>query len=317
MSSTKHRRYKFFFFLIPFILVACRQEQHIPQSELPSPPSSHAEASNLRGTIVFQSNRDGDWEIYAMNADGSQFVQLTQNVAVDKLPVWSPDGREIAFTSNRDGNFEVYVMQADGSQPCNITHHPALDEAPAWSPDGKQIVFHSDRHGKLDIYAMQKNGDRVRQITKAPGRNALPAWSPQGDWFAYTSNRELGWHIYLRQFDDAQTERRITTGCRPAWSPDGQALAHVSDRGNRNDDLRFVMLDGENARFLTTDPQTSESEPAWSPDGRYIVYAKSRKGPLNRSNIYVVSRDGTQQYQLTDTTARDQSPDWTRRELYK
>jgi Tol biopolymer transport system component len=76
-------------------------------------------------------------------------------------------------------------------------------------------------------------------------------------------------------------------------------------------------LDGEKARFLTTDPQTSESEPAWSPDGGYIVYAKSRKGPLNRSNIYVVSRDGTQQYQLTDTDARDQSPDWTGREPYK
>jgi Tol biopolymer transport system component len=216
MSSTKHRRYKIFFFLIPFIVLACRQDSNVPQSELPSPPSSHAAVGTLRGSIVFQSNRDGDWEIYAMNADGSRLVQLTQNTAVDKLPAWSPDGREIAFTSNREGNFEVYVMQADGSQPRNITHHPALDEAPAWSPDGKQIAFHSDRHGKMDIFIMQKNGSYVQQITNAPGRNVLPAWSPQGNWLAYTSNREGEWNVYFRQCTDAQTERRVAAGCRPA-----------------------------------------------------------------------------------------------------
>jgi Tol biopolymer transport system component len=70
-------------------------------------------ASNSK--IAFQRNRDGNFEIFTMSADGSAITRLTNNAALDLEPAWSPDGQRIAFRSDRDGNFEIYVMNADGS----------------------------------------------------------------------------------------------------------------------------------------------------------------------------------------------------------
>ncbi|UCC48931.1 MAG: PD40 domain-containing protein, partial [Gemmatimonadota bacterium] len=82
--------------------------------------------------------RDGNYEIYVMNADGSNPVRLTDNPAGDYEPAWSPDGTRIAFMSYRDGNYEIYVMEADGSNPARLTDNPAGDNHPAWSPGSQQ-----------------------------------------------------------------------------------------------------------------------------------------------------------------------------------
>ena len=104
--------------------------------------------------IAFESDRDGNNEIYVMAADGSQPTNLTRNDARDGSPAWSPDGTQIAFYSDRDGNGEIYVMAADGSQPTRLTRNDALDGSPAWSPDGTQIAFASKRDGNWEIYVM-------------------------------------------------------------------------------------------------------------------------------------------------------------------
>ncbi len=86
-----------------------------------------------RGKIAFRSFRDGNLEIYVMNADGSGQPNLTNSPAFDFAPAWSPDGSRIGFWSDRDGNREVYVMNADGSNPTRLTNNPASDWQPAWS----------------------------------------------------------------------------------------------------------------------------------------------------------------------------------------
>jgi len=85
------------------------------------------------GRIAFDSDRDGDWEVYAMNPAGANLVALTQNQGgYESQPAWSPDGGKIAFESNRTGNFEIYVMDADGANPTNLTQNEAEDWNPAW-----------------------------------------------------------------------------------------------------------------------------------------------------------------------------------------
>ena len=86
------------------------------------------------GRIAFGSHRDGNGEIYVMNADGSGQTRLTDNPAFDVGPAWSPDGTRIAFTSGDILSPEVYVMNADGSGQTRLTDNPAFDGGPAWSP---------------------------------------------------------------------------------------------------------------------------------------------------------------------------------------
>src|SRR5262245_35575198 len=78
----------------------------------------------------------------------------TKGVGTNYLPVFSPDGKQIAFMSGRDGNPEIYVMNVDGTNVRRLTNHPAGDSSPTWSPSGSQIAFTSDRSGKPQIYLM-------------------------------------------------------------------------------------------------------------------------------------------------------------------
>jgi Tol biopolymer transport system component len=85
--------------------------------------------------MAFTSSRDGNQEIYVMNADGSGQTNLTNHPALDMDPSWSPDGTRIAFSSTRDdGNGEIYVMNADGSGQTRLTNNPAPDWYPSWGP---------------------------------------------------------------------------------------------------------------------------------------------------------------------------------------
>ena len=86
--------------------------------------------------IAFTSEREGNAEIYIMNADGSNPQRLTNDPAYDAWPVWSPDGSHIAFTSTRNGEADIYVMDADGSNLRRLTYDDAIDIWPDWSPDG-------------------------------------------------------------------------------------------------------------------------------------------------------------------------------------
>jgi Tol biopolymer transport system component len=84
--------------------------------------------------IAFSTDRDENFEIYSMRANGSDQTRLTFHEGFDFGPAWSPDGRRIAFSADRDGNFEVYTMRADGSGQVNRTRHPGVDIQPDWQP---------------------------------------------------------------------------------------------------------------------------------------------------------------------------------------
>jgi Tol biopolymer transport system component len=136
--------------------------------------------------IAFVSSRDGDnFEIFVMDADGSDPVNLTNNAASDFVPAWSPDGSKIAFARSLDGNPDLYVMNADGSGLKRLTKGAADDFSPAWSPDGKKIAFDTNRGGgDLEIYVMKARPEgrknRPRNLTKNDGvSDREPDWRPK------------------------------------------------------------------------------------------------------------------------------------------
>jgi len=126
--------------------------------------------------IAFVSNRDGNNEIYVMDADVKNQRNLTNNPADDWRAAWSPDGRRIAFGSNRDGNGEIYVMDADGNHPRRLTKNAVGDVALDWSPDGQRIAFTSFRDGNWEIYVMDADGKNQRRLTNNPADDYSPDW---------------------------------------------------------------------------------------------------------------------------------------------
>src|SRR5437588_173733 len=151
------------------------------------------EAANgpFNGKIAFETDRDGNKEIYVMNADGTGQVNISNNPALDANPYWSPDGTKITFDSNRDGNFEIYVMNADGSNQTRVTNNTASDQDPSFSPDGTKIVFQSNRvqSSTPQIFVMNADGTNPVQLTSAGG-NFDPAFSPDGTKITFDSRRD-------------------------------------------------------------------------------------------------------------------------------
>ena len=82
--------------------------------------------------IAFMSDRDGNFEIYVMNSDGTAQTQVTNNAAGNHDPAFSPDGSKIAFASERDGNEEIYIMNSDGTAPTRLTNNAARDFDPSF-----------------------------------------------------------------------------------------------------------------------------------------------------------------------------------------
>ena len=237
--------------------------------------------------IAFDSDRDGNDEIYVMAADGSQPTRLTRNSASDGRPAWSPDGTQIAFHSYRDGNDEIYVMAADGSQPTRLTRNSASDGRPAWSPDGTQIAFDSERDGNREIYVMAADGSQPTRLTRNDAWDWSPAWSPDGTQIAFHSDRDGNWEIYVMAADGSQPTRLTRNDgddISPAWSPDGTQIVFVSERdGNR--EIYVMAADGSQPTRLTRN-SAWDASPAWSPDGTQIAFASKRDGNWE---IYVMA----------------------------
>jgi TolB protein len=260
------------------------------------------------GQVAFQSNRDGNLEIYAMNADGTGQTNLSNNRAVDVAPAWSPDGAKLAFRSGRDGNEEVYVMNADGTGQTNLTNNRAVDVNPAWSPDGARLAFRSNRDGNDEIYVMNADGTGQTRVTDNPASDDEPAWSPDGTKLAFTSDRDGNFEVYVMNADGTG-QANLTNDAgfdgEPAWSPDGTRLAFTSDRDG-NAEVYVMNADGTGQTRLLNNA-AEDGAPAWSPDGSKLAFHSLRDGNFE---IYAMNADGTRQTNLTESRAGEINPDW-------
>ena len=261
------------------------------------------------GLIAFASDRDGNNEIYIMDADGTDQARLTTNAASDSDPSWSPDGTRIAFISSRDHfTAEIYVMDADGSDPTRLTTNTATDFQPSWSPDGTRIAFTSARDGNSEIYVMHADGTNQTRLTTNTANDGDPSWSPDGASIAFASNRDGNSEIYVMDADGSG-QTRLTTNTAvdfgPAWSPDGSRIAFSSDR-DLNPEIYVMDADGTSQTRLTTHT-AFDAEPTWSPDGSSIAFTSQRDANFE---IYAMNVDGSDQTRLTTNAALESTPDW-------
>ena len=261
----------------------------------------------INGLITFASNRDGNTEIYVMDADGSNPRRITNNSATDQGASISPDGSRIVFKSNRyGGKNEIYTMTADGSNVTRLTTNAADVWNPAWSPDGRRIAFESNRDGNSEIYVMDADGSNQTRLTDNSARDNSATWSPDGRRIAFASNRngEGNDEIYVMDADGSNQTRLTNNSSRdemPAWSLVGGKIAFVSNREGNND-IYVMDEDGSNQTRLTNYP-AADHNPTWSPDGKRLAFDSSY-------DIYVMNADGSNAQRLSNSRDLDFHPSW-------
>lgn len=178
--------------------------------------------------IAFESDRDGNDEIYVMAADGTNVRRLTQDPARDLAPAWSPDGRRIVFTSDRDSraSADVYIMNADGTGVERLTSDQS-HWAPQFSPDGTQIALQVN----LDVHVYDLAARTMRRLTQEPQNGMGPTWSPDGARLAFVSTRNRRAEIFTMNADGSNQRALVTlprgNAIDPRWSPDGSRIAFV------------------------------------------------------------------------------------------
>jgi Tol biopolymer transport system component len=279
------------------------------------------------GRIAFVSNRDGNDEIYVMNADGTNHINLTNNPASDDFPSWSPDGTKIAFDSYRDGNYEIYVMNADGTNQTRLTNNPEKDCAPSWSPDGSRIAFYSVESlsgagpdYRLCLWTVSPDGRNLRLVLSRDADEAYIdfQWSPDGSKFVFEPTDD---QIYTINADGTNV-RRLTAGAtwcfNPSYDPRGGRIAFSGSgelppgrypSGEPDKEIWVFNADGSGLLQLTRN-EVNDWLPRWSPDGSNIAFWSNRD---DNREIYAMNADGTNQTRLTNKPewCWDYEPSWS------
>lgn len=225
--------------------------------------------------IAFSARLKDHSQIFVMNADGSNPVQVTQAEHDANELAWFPDGKKIAYTEEtRRGKARSYKL---------------------WSVD-----------------LQTKKAERL--APEFVGSSALPEFSTAAPFLAFSGKKGAGWDIYLYDLDK-RTLRSLTDSghnCRARFSPDGTRIAYVSADADHKADIWVMNADGTGKERLTERDETFDYFPSWSPDGKYIVFASDAQGKSDRGRwaLFLVKVSTKRVIPLFDSGTRDVFPDW-------
>ena len=222
--------------------------------------------------LVYISMLSGKEQLFTMNVDGSNSVQLTRDDADHEDPAWSSDGTRIAFVLIAGGHNRIAVMRADGTDVEVLTPETQNTIHPNWSSDSKQIIYCTND----DLQPPKKNTAE----------------------------------IYSIEIATKKVTQLITGGINTygSWSPDMRQIVFRKIIGEENSEVFLANTDGSNLRNLTNNP-FFDGWPAWSPDGKQIAFASNRRG--HGYQIFVTNPDGTDVRLVANTEGRGTAPRWS------
>ena len=291
----------FFFYFFSFLLIALYFF-----SAFAEPPSSPK--------ILFTSARDGNRDVYIMNPDGTEQVNLTKHRADDQQAVWSPTGEKILFVSDRGGVRDLHVMDPDGSNVRRYFKFKIEDwrTAPTWSPDGTQFVYERINWGKISVtlYIATLGEQDAEPLADA----SFPAWSPDGMEIACSIGGRLTFINVRTGAQERLLPKKAMNWQRdPSWSATGDKLAFtwnihemppaeakrpVWDAWQTKQTIYIINRDGTGLKQLIEEDGPYAQYPALSPNGEELLYTQETNGLFQ---IFKLDLNSGIQTQLTDS----------------
>ncbi len=235
--------------------------------------------------------------LWTVDTESGNALQLTFGKQSDTNPKWSPDGKRIAFTSNRDSSSQLYVIRFNGGEAEKITELEGRIGYFEWSPNSKKIVFNLQRKSKVVLE--REKDDKKKKLGVVARHYTKTSYKFDGGGF----NEDTHWGISILTLKSKKV-RHLTKGKkynenRPIWSPDGSQIAYTSNRSEdthlerEKTDLFVMEVKSKKKRKINT-PDGHVDLPSWSPDGQWIAYvAKNGLEWYRNNNVWRVKADGS------------------------
>ncbi len=235
--------------------------------------------------IVFESNRDGNWQVYLMNADGSEQERLTTSKSNNRRPSWHPNGQMILFESDRNAKIDLFTIDIANLQLEQLTDFEKGEPIFAtYAPNGQSIALSiRESEDKSNIILIDLNGKIIEYLTNEDLRSYYPRWSKDGKEIVYFSRKEtknLDDEIYRLNIETGE-EIRLTDWPKhnfcPSWSNDNSRIVYVTSMEEVRPEI-YIMDSNGNNQIRITDNENGDTLPCWSPTENKILITGYRNG---------------------------------------
>ena len=235
--------------------------------------------------IVFESNRDGIWQIYIMDVNGNKQERIINSSSNDRHPTWHPYKNIILFESDRTGINELYTYDLSDRTlkkiPIDLKGNKMFAQ---FAPNGKELVFnYKVRDNNYNIYIISLNGKRRKKIIDNAYENTYPRYTRRGDAIVYFSKKHtknVNDEIYVHNIITNE-DKRLTISTEDnnyaTWSNNGARIAYSSTAESGNQEIFFMNKDGLSKRQITFNSGGS-TLPNWSPKDINLLITGQRQG---------------------------------------
>jgi len=272
---------------ILFFTNSTSQEKGYKEVQLTNNKFDNRYASyNKQGSlIIFESNRDGYWQIYSMDINGKHQKRVISSKANDRRPSWHPSKNTILFESDRSGTNEIYTYNLSTRVMSRIPIPLKGNKIYAqFAPNGSELVFNykiSDNN--FNIYIISLNGKRLQNVIKNAHKNVYPHYSPRGDAIVYfsrkhTQNKDDEIYVYniITKKESRLTHWPQHNFC-PVWSHNSQRIAYVTSMENNSPEIYIMKKDGKAKQRITFN-DVVDTLPNWSPNDINLLITGFRNG---------------------------------------
>lgn len=295
-----------------------------PATPSPTPPPTPTPpAGQAGGQIAYTSGVDGDYDVWIMDGDGTDKVDLTNDPSSEGSPDLSPDGRTVAYqrmvgspSGGAPPDFQIYQVPSAGGTASFLNGTPdAFDVTPAWSPDGTSLAWVSSTSGgDPDIFTASPPTASPAVLLDTPELEGYSEWGRLANgtsaiaYHVQPDDPAGRWEVRLVELP-SKTVRSFGEGRHPEISPDGTKLVFASNRTGGDYEIYAVALGAPATPVALTNNSVDDFTPSWSPDGTKITWTSHPNG--GRADVFTMNANGSGQQNLTNSPATDDfEPSW-------